>query len=128
MPFAAEWSPDPPDSKDVFNKSLSLSLHLQLTGLNLFFSLKPPALLDSLVCWDPGIAGLVAAPLLLLEVEVEVLLQVVRVELTLGRHNRHLRKSLECFLWDFLGHYSHWFSCQQASKSVPASRQIPFPH
>ena len=57
----------------------------------------------SLVCWDPGIAGLVAAPLLLLEVEVEVLLQVVRVELTLGRHNRHLRKTLECFFVGFLG-------------------------
>ena len=54
------------------------------------------------MCWDPGIAGLVAAPLLLLEVEVEVLLQVVRVELTLGRHNRHLRKSLECLV-GFLG-------------------------
>ena len=83
MPLAAEWSPDPPDSKDVFNKSFSLSLHIQLTEPNLF-SFKAPALLDSLVCWDPGIAGLVAAPLLLLEVEVEVLLQVVRVELTLG--------------------------------------------
>ena len=48
------------------------------------------------MCWDPGVAGLVAVPLLLLEVEVEVLLQVVGVKLALGGHNCHLR---EKFNW-----------------------------
>ena len=61
------------------------------------------------MCWDPGVAvGLLVVgrhPLLLLEVEVEVLLQVVRVKLTLGRHNCHLRKILYSRLWtlNFLG-------------------------
>ena len=47
---------------------------------------QPPALSSLLMCWHLRVAvGLVAGPLplLLLEVEVKVLLQVVRVELPL---------------------------------------------
>ena len=98
MPPPPEFSPDPPDSREVFRRSLSPPLlHLEMV---FYFSIlvfnKPsykrnePALITDegnlLMCWDPGIAiGLVASPLplLLLEVEVKVLLQVVRVELPL---------------------------------------------
>ena len=54
------------------------------------------------MCWDPGVAVCLVGdlPLLLLEVEVEVLFQVVRVKLTLSGHNCNLRKEfLLVFSW-----------------------------
>ena len=97
MPPPPEFSPDPPDSREVFSRSLSPPLlHLEMVFLSIldfnqpFYKRNEPALITNegnlLMCWDPGIAvGLVAGhlPLLLLEVEVKVLLQVVRVELPL---------------------------------------------
>ena len=64
---------------------------------------QAPALVtkSSLMCWDPGVAGLVAVPLLFLEVEVEVLLQVVGVKLALSGHNRHLRGKFNWALFLF---------------------------
>ena len=64
---------------------------------------QAPALVtkSSLMCWYPGVAGLVAVPLLLLEVEVEVLLQVVGVKLALGGHNCHLREKFNWALFLF---------------------------
>ena len=90
---------------------------------------QAPALVtkSSLMCWYPGVAGLVAVPLLLLEVEVEVLLQVVGVKLALGGHNRHLREKFNWALFYFPFH-SRWFSCQRVSKLAPTSRPIPFLH
>ena len=91
---------------------------------------QAPALVtkSSLMCWYPGVAGLVAVPLLLLEVEVEVLLQVVGVKLALGGHNRHLRGKFNWALFFYFLCHSRWFSCQQVSKLAPTSRPIPFLH
>ena len=93
MPPPPEFSPDPPDSREVFRRSLSPPLlHLEMVFLSIldFNQSNEPALITDegnlLMCWDPRVAvGLVAGPLplLLLEVEVKVLLQVVRVELPL---------------------------------------------
>ena len=81
------------------------------------------------MCWDPGVAvGLVVGrhPLLLLEVEVEVLLKVVRVKLTLGGHNCHLRKIFLCgIFYVFLG-FSRVgdFSVSLTLVFLPAGLQI----
>ena len=57
------------------------------------------------MCWHLRVAvDLVAGhlPLLLLEVEVKVLLQVVRVELPLRRHDRHLGRDVDLLCLIFL--------------------------
>ena len=95
MPPPPEFSPDPPDSREVFSRSLSPPLlHLEMVFLSILdfkkasYKRNEPALITDegnlLMCWDPGIAvGLVAChlPLLLLEVEVKVLLQILPVAL-----------------------------------------------
>ena len=70
---------------------------------------QAPALVtkSSFMCWYPGVAGLVAVPLLLLEVEVEVLLQVVGVKLALGGHNCHLRGKFNWALFLFIFGVTH---------------------